>query len=153
MPIIRSPSNCRCSLWFSYECGGGSVLSRGRFVTLLLLLLLSLWFLCFRTLEMTAKVSKAVNGQTYDYVWWTEKLGISSYSLSSSDFWGWPWSKCVSVIGQSVSWQWIKSETLMSTESWRRFGDPRAVFVYYSSRSGDSWFLAQTLFRGLGPVW
>jgi len=32
MPIIRSPSNCRCSLWFPYECGGGSVLSRGRFV-------------------------------------------------------------------------------------------------------------------------
>ena len=23
MPIIRSPSNCRCSLWFPYECGGG----------------------------------------------------------------------------------------------------------------------------------
>jgi len=32
MPIIRSPSNCRCRLWFPYECGGGSVLSRGRFV-------------------------------------------------------------------------------------------------------------------------
>jgi len=32
MPIIRSPSNCRCSLWFPHECGGGSVLSRGRFV-------------------------------------------------------------------------------------------------------------------------
>jgi len=27
MPIIRSPSNCRCSFWFPYECGGGSVLS------------------------------------------------------------------------------------------------------------------------------
>jgi len=25
MPIIRSPSNCRCSHWFLYECGGGSV--------------------------------------------------------------------------------------------------------------------------------
>jgi len=24
MPIIRSPSNCRCSLWFPYECGGRS---------------------------------------------------------------------------------------------------------------------------------
>ena len=33
MPIIRSPSNCRCSLWFPYECGGGRVLSRGRFVS------------------------------------------------------------------------------------------------------------------------
>jgi hypothetical protein len=32
MPIIKSPSNCRWSLWFPYECGGGSVLSRGRFV-------------------------------------------------------------------------------------------------------------------------
>jgi len=32
MPIIKSPSNCRSSLWFPYECGGGSVLSRGRFV-------------------------------------------------------------------------------------------------------------------------
>ena len=30
MPIIRSPSNCRCSLKFPYECGGGRVLSRGR---------------------------------------------------------------------------------------------------------------------------
>jgi len=27
-----SPSNCRCSLWFSFECGGGHVLGRGRFV-------------------------------------------------------------------------------------------------------------------------
>jgi len=27
MPIIRSSSNCRCSLWFPYECGGGSALS------------------------------------------------------------------------------------------------------------------------------
>src|SRR5215475_11614589 len=36
MPIIRSPSNCRCSLWFPYECGGGSVLSRGRFASKLL---------------------------------------------------------------------------------------------------------------------
>ena len=25
MPIIKSPSNCRCSLWFPYECGGGSL--------------------------------------------------------------------------------------------------------------------------------
>jgi hypothetical protein len=33
MPIIRSPSNCRCSLWFPYECGGRSVFSRGRFVS------------------------------------------------------------------------------------------------------------------------
>jgi len=32
MPMIRSPSNCRRSLWFPYECGGGSVLSRGRYV-------------------------------------------------------------------------------------------------------------------------
>ena len=24
MPITRSPSNCRCNLWFSDECGGGS---------------------------------------------------------------------------------------------------------------------------------
>jgi hypothetical protein len=32
-PIIRSPSNCRCSLWFPYVCGGGSVLNRGRFVS------------------------------------------------------------------------------------------------------------------------
>ena len=23
MPIIKSPSNCRCSLWFPYESGGG----------------------------------------------------------------------------------------------------------------------------------
>ena len=30
MPIIRSPSNCHCSLWFPYECGVGRVLSRGR---------------------------------------------------------------------------------------------------------------------------
>jgi len=33
IPIIRSPSDCRCSLWFPYECGGGRVLSRGRFVS------------------------------------------------------------------------------------------------------------------------
>jgi len=33
IPIIRSPSNCRCSLWFPYECGGGRVLSRCRFVS------------------------------------------------------------------------------------------------------------------------
>jgi len=32
LPIIRSPSNCRFSLWIPYECGGGRVLSRGRFV-------------------------------------------------------------------------------------------------------------------------
>ena len=32
MPIVRSPSNCRCSLWFPYECGGGRVLSHGQFV-------------------------------------------------------------------------------------------------------------------------
>ena len=35
MPIIRNPSNCRCSLWFPYECGGGRVRRRGRFVSLL----------------------------------------------------------------------------------------------------------------------
>jgi hypothetical protein len=29
----RSPSNCCCSLWFPYECGGGSVVSRGRLPT------------------------------------------------------------------------------------------------------------------------
>jgi hypothetical protein len=34
MPIIGSPSNCRCSLWFPYECGGGSVLSWPRLRTL-----------------------------------------------------------------------------------------------------------------------
>ena len=28
MPIIRSPSNCCCSLWFPYECGGGNVKMR-----------------------------------------------------------------------------------------------------------------------------
>jgi hypothetical protein len=33
MPIISGPSICRCSLWFPYECGDGSVLSRGRFVS------------------------------------------------------------------------------------------------------------------------
>ena len=35
MPIIRSLSNCHCSLWFPYECGGGSALSRGRFASAL----------------------------------------------------------------------------------------------------------------------
>jgi hypothetical protein len=34
MPIIRSPSDCRCSIWFPYECAGGSVLSRPRLRTL-----------------------------------------------------------------------------------------------------------------------
>ena len=34
MPISRSPSNCRCSLWFPYECGGGSVLRRSRLRTM-----------------------------------------------------------------------------------------------------------------------
>ena len=34
MAIIRSPSNCCCSLWFPYECGGGRVLSRPRLRTL-----------------------------------------------------------------------------------------------------------------------
>ena len=33
MAIIRSPSNCRCSLWFPYECGGGRVLNRPRLRT------------------------------------------------------------------------------------------------------------------------
>jgi hypothetical protein len=33
MPIIRSPSNCRCSLWFPYECGGGRVSNRPRMET------------------------------------------------------------------------------------------------------------------------
>jgi len=28
-PSSGAPSNCRCSLWFPYECGGGSVLCRG----------------------------------------------------------------------------------------------------------------------------
>jgi hypothetical protein len=28
MLIIRSPWNCRCSLWFPYECGGGRISSR-----------------------------------------------------------------------------------------------------------------------------
>ena len=36
MPIITSLSNCHCSLWFPYECGGGRVLSRGRFVNLMM---------------------------------------------------------------------------------------------------------------------
>jgi hypothetical protein len=35
-PSSEARQNCRCSLWFPYECGGGSVLSRGRFVTLTL---------------------------------------------------------------------------------------------------------------------
>ena len=30
MPIIRSPSNCRCSLWFPYECGGWWFANRPR---------------------------------------------------------------------------------------------------------------------------
>jgi hypothetical protein len=34
MPVIRSPSNYHCSLWFPYECGGGHVLSRPRLRTL-----------------------------------------------------------------------------------------------------------------------
>ena len=29
-PSSGAPSNCRCSLWFPYECGGGSVLCHGR---------------------------------------------------------------------------------------------------------------------------
>jgi len=29
-PSSGAPSNCRCSLWFPYECGGRSVLSRPR---------------------------------------------------------------------------------------------------------------------------
>jgi len=33
LTIIRTPSNCRCSLWFPYECGGGSAHCCGQFVT------------------------------------------------------------------------------------------------------------------------
>jgi len=33
-PSLGARQNCRCSLWFPYECGGGSVLSRGRLRTL-----------------------------------------------------------------------------------------------------------------------
>jgi len=29
-PSSGAPSNCRCSLWFPYECGRGSVLSLGQ---------------------------------------------------------------------------------------------------------------------------
>jgi len=48
-----------------------------------------------------------------DYVWWTEKLESSSCSLSSLRL---ALTKkktrmYVSVVGQSVSWQWIKSAT------------------------------------------
>ena len=31
-PSSGARQNCRCSLWFPYECGGGSVLRRGQFV-------------------------------------------------------------------------------------------------------------------------
>jgi len=30
-PSSGAPSNCSCNLWFPYECGGGSVLSHGRY--------------------------------------------------------------------------------------------------------------------------
>ena len=35
-PLSGAPSNCLCSLWFPFECGGGSVFSRGRFVSVYL---------------------------------------------------------------------------------------------------------------------
>jgi len=79
MPIIRNPSNCRCSLWFPYECGGGSVLSRGRFVSptfwavsirqrnkILRLIIASSWVFLF---EWHTRISNKVQCYTVYFTW------------------------------------------------------------------------------------